>query len=558
MKKAFSSLAVLQTFLLLILSNVVFSQLVNNGGTITIQTNALIICTGDVQNISGTLTNNGKLEVQGNFFNSGTYNTTTSDDSLIMNGPGNATLNTGAATLSYLHINKTLATDEVKLASSVLLSTKFIYDQGNFTTDPIINPSFVLSAPASAAFSFAAGKEIIGKVRRTSWVNGSTVVFNQPNMLVTTNTGTVPTDFTVTMIPQSSGGDPTQSEREVKRKFQFSVTGGAGFTADIRYPYSDAELNTNLEGSLVPWQLVTTEWNGRLTPVTRDGVSNYVSTTGITSTELANEWKLADSKYTFNVTAQLRGSSNGTSMTTGLNSGGLLDAFALSQPYINSPFNYAGSESVSAGFFAAHPNIVDWVLVEFRKPISGLPADALSSTITGRKAGFLLSSGIVVDVDGISPIAYNISKQGAGFIVIRHRNHLGVMSISVPSNATGTFADDFTVLANNYIAPGAASNPVILLADGIHYGLWAGDVNTNGVINGTDVSSIKLAIANSATGYLATDVNLSNTVNGTDVSLTKNIIAASGSGSTPARSGTPIDRVSIPPIKYIVRTNIPD
>ena len=58
-------------------------------------------------------------------------------------------------------------------------------------------------------------------------------------MQVTTNGGTAPTSFIVTMIPQSGGGDPTQNEREVKRKFLFTQSGGSGFTADIRYPLSN-------------------------------------------------------------------------------------------------------------------------------------------------------------------------------------------------------------------------------------------------------------------------------------------------------------------------------
>jgi hypothetical protein len=545
MKKGVTSLAFYLTILTLLCSFTAFSQLVNNGGTITIETDALLTCTGNVQNNSGTLTNNGRLEVQGNFFNAGTYNTTTADDSLIMTGPGNATINPGAALLRYLWINKTTAADEVKLAASTTVTTKLIYDQGHFTTDPIVNPTYVFSAPITAVFSFATGKEITGKVKRTGWLNGQNVDFNQPNMLVRTNGGSAPVDLTVSMIPQTSGGDPTLAEREVKRKFQFALTGGTGFTVDIRYPYADAELTTNIEANLVPWHLVSSEWNGRLSPVTRDATANFVSITGLAPSDLSYEWKLADPKYTFNLTAQLRGNSNGTVMTTGLNTTGVLNSFALSQPYNTAPFNYTGTESVPTGFFATHPDIVDWVLIEFRKPLTGLPADALSSTINGRKAGFLLSNGTITELDGLSPIKADITKQGTGFIVVRHRNHLGVMSNPIPTPASGTMTNNFTLLPNAYKAPGAPSDPVVLLANGINYGLWAGDVNSDGVVNITDVNAVKTAIAGSATGYGLTDATLSGMINGTDVSLVKNIIAASGTGSSPART-------------IIVRTNIPD
>jgi hypothetical protein len=549
MKKNLFFAALLSTASTLCLSHDATAQLVNDGATITIQAGANVFCAGNFENKNaGIVTNNGKLEVQGNFLNTATCNTTSADDSLILSGGGNVTLNGGASTFTNLWINKTAASDRVTLTNTYLLSGKLDYDQGIFTTDPIANPAYLFSAPTTAVFDFAAGKEIIGNVRRTGWANGAAVVFNQPNMQVTTNAGTNPSAVTVTMIPLTESGDPTDNEREVKRKFVFAQTGGAGFTADVRYPYLAGELNTNTEANLVPWGRFTAVWNGRLTPVTRDAPNDWVSTTGISQTDFINEWKLADPRYTMNATALFRGPWNNLTglMRTDMNSGGLLDIAALAQPFNTTPFNYTGTESVTAGFFAARPTIVDWVLAEFRIPATGSPADATSSTIVGRKAGFVLSNGTVVDLDGVTPISFDINKQGAGFMVVRHRNHLGVMSNSLASNITGTYSNDYRVLANSYKPVGAPSDPVVLLPSSAFYGMWAGDANKSGVVNGTDVSAIKIAIANSATGYLLTDANLSNTINGTDVSLTKGTIAASGSGGAPARPSAP------------VRTNIPD
>lgn len=519
-----------------------FAQLYNNGATIKIQPGALVFVQGDVQNNAGsTLTNDGKLEVQGSFTNAATYNTTTADDSLTLSGGNNVTLNGGASSISYLTINKTANTNNVTLAGNTTVGVKLDYLSGNLTTDPL-NTSFVLSSPVGAVYNFAADREITGRVQRTGWTNGVARVFNQPNMQVTTNAGTAPTDFTVNMIPQAGGGDPTLTEREVKRKYLFTQTGGTGFTTDMRFAYQDAELNTNTEPGLVPWYLAGgTEWNGKLTPITRDGTNNYVTYTGITSTELANEWKLADAKYTMNATALLRGPWNNVSaMNTNLNSGGIIQ---LTQPYNTTPFNYTGTESVGA---IPNVNVVDWVLVELRKPSTGLPQDAASATIIGRKAGFLLNNGTVTDLDGVTPISFDIAKQGSAFMVVRHRNHLGIMSNSLPSNATGSFNNDYTVLANSYKPVGAPSDPVVLLggASG-KYGMWAGDANKNGVVNVTDINAIKLAISNSSTGYLLTDTNLSNGINATDVNITKATISLSGSTGAPGRI-------------RIITTNIPD
>jgi hypothetical protein len=409
---------------------------------------------------------------------------------------------------------------------------------------PIPNPAFSVTSPATATYTFAAGKEIIGTVKRTSWTGGVARIFNQTNMLVTTNGGTPPTDLTVTMIPQTGGGNPTQNEREVTRKYTFAQTAGSGFTADISYPFATSELNTNTEANLVPWTLVASEWNARLTPVTRDGVNHFISTTGITTAELAQEWKLADPNYTMNVTANLRGAWNGVSaMNTTLLSAGIIP---LTQPYNVTPFSYPGTESVAS----IPANVVDWVLIEHRKPSTGLPANALAATISGREAGFLLSNGSVVELDGVTPIAVPITKQGTAFIVIRHRNHLGVLSNAIASNAAGTFTNDFTVLANSYKPTGASSDPVVLLAGaGGKYGLWTGDANKSGVVNATDVTVIKAAIAILLTGYQLSDVNLSNSINATDITQAKATISLLGTGSgTTAKSSTFNN----------VKTNIPD
>ncbi len=515
---------------------------IQSGATFSMQTGAQVTVQGNVDN-AGTLTNDGSLRVQGNYVNTGTYNGVGITGVLEMYGTGNANLTPGSSTIPNLLINKAAIGDIVTLTASTTVNNGFTLTNGILTTNPTGTPAVALISPAATPYTFAAGKEVVGSVRRTGWANGTARVFNQPNMLVTTNAGTSPADLTVTMIPN---GDPTQTEREVKRKFGFAYTGGTGFTADVRYPYITTELNTNTEANLVPWRLITAEWNSRTTNVTRDAGSDWVNTTGIPMADLLQEWKLADPNYTMNVTANLRGPWNGVSaMNITLRTAGIIP---LAQPYNTTPFNYSGTESVAS----IPANVVDWILVEHRKPASGLPGDALSATITGREAGFLLNNGTVVELDGITPISVPITKQGTAFITIRHRNHLGVLSNAIASNAAGTFTNDYTVLANSYKPLGAPSEPVVLLAGaGGKYGLWAGDANKSGVVNATDISAIKAAIANSLSGFQFSDVNLSNSINATDVSLTKSTISLSGNGS--GTTGRSSGAAKLP-----VQTNIPD
>ncbi len=513
------------------------AQLVTNGATIKISSGSKIVCSGDLS-FTGTIENNGILEVHGSFTNNGTYVSPANSDVLKLIGAGMVTLKGGSATYRSLVIEKTNS-GGVTLAGSFNLGNSFTLTSGSFSTD--LNNSYEFIAPATAAFSYAAGTYIEGKVRRTGWLNGTGYMFNSPNMIITTNNGTAPTDILVNM---EAGGDPSGNEREVNRKFNFTANGGAGFTADVRMPYSVSELNTNTESNLAPWKNLSGEWNAKLTANTVNTTSSYLVSSGITALEFSNEWKLADPKHTFNATAVLSGAWNGTSeMTTKLNSAG---AIPLSQPYNTSPFNYTGTESVTS---VPNANIVDWILVEWRKPSSGIADDASSSTIIGRKAGFLLKNGTVADVDGITPISFDISKQGAGFMVVRHRNHLGVMSNSIASNTTGSFTNDFTSLANVYKASGAVSDPVSALGSSTAYGLWAGDVNKSNSITSADVDAIRTAVSNLIAGYQLHDVNLNAAVNAIDITLTRAMLSNQGSSSVPGRNIA---------ANAIIKSNVPD
>ena len=113
----------------------------------------------------------------------------------------------------------------------------------------------------------------------------------------------------------------------------------------------------------------------------------------------------------------------------------------LVQPYSVSPWNYSGSETVTS----IPSEIVDWVLVELRQAVS--PDMATSATILAKRAAFLKSDGSVVDLDGTSPVQFDNSVVESGnnlYVVIRHRNHLAVMSATGATLNNGVYSFDFT------------------------------------------------------------------------------------------------------------------
>ncbi len=107
--------------------------------------------------------------------------------------------------------------------------------------------------------------------------------------------------------------------------------------------------------------------------------------------------------------------SAGDSMRTGLR-----PFIPKHHPYGGSPWMYTGKDSAAT----IPPNVVDWILVQLR---SGTAA----ATTVASRAVFIRGDGIVVDLDGLSPVRFTGVPAGNYYIVAKHRNHLAVMS-SVP------------------------------------------------------------------------------------------------------------------------------
>ncbi len=116
---------------------------------------------------------------------------------------------------------------------------------------------------------------------------------------------------------------------------------------------------------------------------------------------------------TLSVKVFLQGPYIGNStMSTTLNSKGLLP---ISQPYNNPPWNYSGTESVTQ----IPSGVVDWILLKLKEN---------DSTSVKTRAAFLKNNGNIVDLDGTSPVTLNDILPDNYYVVVKHRNHLSVMS----------------------------------------------------------------------------------------------------------------------------------
>ncbi len=155
-------------------------------------------------------------------------------------------------------------------------------------------------------------------------------------------------------------------------------------------------------------------------------------------------------------------------MTTLLNQRNLLP---LTQPYNNPPWNYAGSEMVNN--FPSQS--VDWVKVSFRTNPS--------------KSSEVLATAAILQEDGClvfpDPDFFPEHLGLSFYVVVEHRNHIGVMSPTSINVNQGTLTYDFRDL-DSYSGGGQGQK---LVGTGT-WAMFAGDGDQLLDVNGYDINGI--------------------------------------------------------------------
>jgi hypothetical protein len=107
-----------------------------------------------------------------------------------------------------------------------------------------------------------------------------------------------------------------------------------------------------------------------------------------------------------------------------------------------------------------------------------------------------------------------VIKSKPYYLVIKHRNHIRVMSQNTISFAAGSASYDFSTGATKYYGTGGA----VELAAGV-WGLWAGDGNQDGSTSLTDFTAWRTSAQNGETGYQASDYGLNGHITSSDYVL---------------------------------------
>lgn len=528
---------IIKTLLIIALPAIGFSQLVNNGGTITIQNGATLVVESDVENkLNGTIDiqGTGSLEVKGDLkINAGTTFTTSSTSNVKFYGAGDSHVMSNGASISNLTMDK--SSSDLILDDAAVVNNNIDF---NSADNKIVlgNHDMTLAAVATVT-NAGTGKYIqadgSGQLTKKYTADGvknfeigdvSNYSPIEINTTATTMGANASVAASVTNAKHASiDGSVTDFITRYWDVFASDMTGFSAATTGT-YVASD-ENGTVSEIGGASWN--TSAWSQ--TSASGNVGNKTVSVTINEDDVDVTGFTLASLELLMNIKTYLQGPYSGSNMADGLRTASVIP---LTEPYTALGYSHVGggAESIVASVLNNAANsdndIVDWVVVELRDKDD-------NTDIVASKSALIQRDGDIVDLDGTSALSItDPNSEGSWFISVRHRNHLGFMSNAARTLTSTASAHDFT---NGTIATYGTN---ALKNDGGVYKMWAGDADGNGLIkyagSGTDINLISTSVftnpANTLfspsfpfVGYDRADVDLSGSViyagSGTDINV---------------------------------------
>jgi len=275
----------------------------------------------------------------------------------------------------------------------------------------------------------------------------------------------------------------------------------ASFTSLCTFHYTDDDLSGLNEDNLRVFRWNGTAWQS-MGGIVNAG-SNEIT---VELTEFSDFALFSVNQVLLSIKVFLEGpySASGDSMSTDLKAGGYVP---LLSPYDD-------DRSVTS----VPDNIVDWIFLELRSTATG---DATTS-----RSFFLRKDGMITDDDGATTeLSLAGADDGSYFIVVRHRNHLAVMSATAqPLNGSSALSYDFTDNSNKVY--GGTNGAAELETD--VWGMITGDANNNEEVQADDKETIWRVYVG-LSGYRPSDFNLNGEVQADDKEIYWRANAGKGS-----------------------------
>ena len=464
----------------------VSAQLVNQGGTITIQSGATLVVESDITNTTGSIVNNGIIEVKGDITSEAAASFTSAVDSkLKFSGTTPSTINFMASTiLSDVEMAKTA--EDLTLASDLDIDGDLTFTEDD--NQIILGANNLVLSATSAADNVAVTNSFIvtdgaGVVTK----EGLSTAFKFPvgaaidsqNDITLAEGGTVD-DISVRVLTDAYDAPVTQTDAMVDDvvsatwEITEAVIGGSDLIAAPSWAAAD-ETTTFDNTDAAVFQFNGTDYTALATTgaaTTVDGISS-VTNVGLvlddTDYVIIGDSGLLRAFLAAKIILQGPYQASQDLMRDQLRTKSLIP---LEEPYSDmAAFTHVsggGGETVDAledfDYVADGDDIVDWVFLEIRDS-----ADAVVST----RSALLQRDGDIIDIDGSnSAVSFEGITLDNYTIVVRHRNHLGVKSSGIVSMSPGTTAVyDFTSAVNQ-----AVGDQQEELETGV-YGVYGGNAN---------------------------------------------------------------------------------
>ncbi len=442
--------------------------LYNNGATIKIQTGATLYVEGGVENTaSGTLDNDGTLEIKGDLTNLGTWEAS-NPNTLKFSGAAHSNVNAGSAQFHDVVVQKD-ATFNVNLVTTDMTinnNLDFAVASGStrvVTGDKILKLGPVTTVTGAGATKYIATTGTLGMVEKTVTANGS---FTFPigdltnyTPLANVYTGTLYTNAKLSARSNDATHPsiPGDASDYISRFWDINHVGITGYANTLTGTYATSGdvvgTSSLIKGAVhngSAWSYVD--------------ASNGVGTVIGKTTHPSSDFTGTNFFGKVNIIAFLHGAYNtGTGMmSTTLTSDPDIWPLMLISPYTDAPDTVV---TIPA-------DVTDWVKLELRDPLN--PA-----TVLGRKSAFIKKTGHIVDVDGTS---FPLIKNGlpTSIVAVVHRTHLSIRTPNAGIDVVNPTEHDFsldTLMAYNNTS-NLTNNSMRLMSNG-KYAMWGGNGNSN-------------------------------------------------------------------------------
>lgn len=492
----------------LMMSVTIHAQFINNGATVTIQSGATLRIETDFINNSGTVTNNGVLEVKEDFTNAAAATFTSAVGSTVKfigDTPSTVTLNGDA----FHHVSMEKTAENITLADAMSVAGTLTFTNDN---NKVILGANNLTIQDGGSIASADDNEYVvadgaGSLIKGLSANGTITheIGDASNYTPLSSVVTGSTYASATLgarvVDATHPNKPTDADSYLSRYWVVNANGITDYANTLTGTYASSGDIVGTASRVKGATYAPSTWTYT------NAATNSTSTVTGSTTVSAVDFTGMNALNKVDITAYLYGAmpSSGTTMTNDLQTYSPLLLPTMS-PYGAPTSTYSDIGNV-AGVAGA---VTDWVKVEVRDA-------ANPATILETKSLLLKSNGHIVDVNGGIP---TFKDHGSSVMVaINHRNHLAILSNSI----AGAF-EGLNTSYNFSSALSQASNPFGDPAQMVNKnGVWcliAGDVNSDFAIDNVDLSLTRIDFNLGIFDvYALTDLNLDGAVDNVDLGI---------------------------------------